>query len=155
VLGGSIRQLVGPRGDALPKSSSVGEVGLADGAVLTAVVAECQVAASMLAFACLRGDGCVTTLGPEKYGGDCSLVEESLRTVVKIQSTLHSFAAVREDGTVVTWGRKSGGDVEQPLGDLTAKEIQATSLAFAAICTDGSVVPSTLSRWFWVLGFRV
>ena len=30
------------RGDALPKSSSVGEVGLADGAVLTAVVAECQ-----------------------------------------------------------------------------------------------------------------
>ncbi|CAE7695829.1 unnamed protein product [Symbiodinium sp. CCMP2592] len=135
-LGGSIRHLLGPRGDALPRSSSVGEVGLADGAVLTAVVAECQVAASMLAFACLRGDGSVTTLGPEKYGGDCGLAQESLQTVVKIQSTLRQFAAIREDGTVVHWGR----DVAPLPGEFKAKEIQSTSLAFAAICPDGSLV---------------
>ena len=51
------------------------------------------------------------------------------------QATWYAFAAIRQDGTAVTWGASfSGGDSAQVQGQLVdVHEIQATHNAFAAI----------------------
>lgn len=51
------------------------------------------------------------------------------------QATWYAFAAIRQDGTAVTWGASfSGGDSAQVEGQLVdVHEIQATHNAFAAI----------------------
>ena len=57
---------------------------------------------------------------------------------------------VRSNNVVLASGVT--GDVAPIPGEFKAKEIQSTSLAFAAICPDGSVVPCSLSGfWFRVL----
>ena len=44
-------------------------------------------------------------------GGDCSAVQDQLKGVQKIQATNAAFAAILEDGSVVTWGHAGfGGD---------------------------------------------
>ena len=60
----------------------------------------------------------------------------------QIQATLGAFAAIRGDGSVVTWGHKSyGGDSQQVQASLKhVKHIQASALAFAAILEDETVV---------------
>ena len=52
------------------------------------------------------------------------------------------FAAILEDGSVVTWGdADSGGDSSAVRDQLRGvQQIQATAGAFAAILADGSVV---------------
>ncbi|CAE7443880.1 LIG4, partial [Symbiodinium microadriaticum] len=58
-----------------------------------------------------------------------------------IRAASFSFAAIRGDGSVVTWGDHRGGDsshVQSELHDVC--EIQATFFAFAAIRADRSVV---------------
>ena len=61
---------------------------------------------------------------------------------VCVEATQRAFAAIRSDGSVVTWGdRDAGGhsnDVQKHLKSVA--HIQATYRAFAAICSDGSVV---------------
>eukprot|EP00438_Fugacium_kawagutii_P006075 Skav200576 [mRNA] locus=scaffold917:283975:288745:- [translate_table: standard] len=54
----------------------------------------------------------------------------------------HAFAAVRQDGTVVTWGDEAcGGDSSGVQDQLHGvREIAASSQAFAAILDDGTVV---------------
>ena len=54
----------------------------------------------------------------------------------------HAFAAIRHDGTVVTWGDEQfGGDSSQVQEQLNrVQQIQASSGAFAAIRDGGSVV---------------
>jgi len=42
-------------------------------------------------------------------GGDSSLVADKLTNVVRVYSTGSAFAALKNDGTIVTWG-SSGGD---------------------------------------------
>ncbi|CAE7208500.1 unnamed protein product, partial [Symbiodinium sp. CCMP2456] len=61
---------------------------------------------------------------------------------MQIRSTMHAFAAIRKDGTVVTWGRvDAGGDSSAVQTQLTGvREIASTGYAFAAIRDDGSVV---------------
>ena len=53
-----------------------------------------------------------------------------------------TFAAIRADGSVVTWGSRTGGgdsrNVQHQLCHV--KQIQASLFAFAAIRADGSVV---------------
>ena len=55
---------------------------------------------------------------------------------------LRAFAAIRGDGSVVTWGCGYGGGdssaVQEQLRDV--QQIQACVFAFAAILGDGSVV---------------
>ena len=59
-----------------------------------------------------------------------------------IQANPHAFAALRGDGSVVTWGHLHyGGDssaVQEQLQGV--KQIQAASCSFAAIKADGSIV---------------
>ena len=53
----------------------------------------------------------MVTWGNKGYGGDSSSVQTALRGVDKIYSTYYAFAAVLQDGTVVTWGDEDqGGD---------------------------------------------
>ena len=62
-------------------------------------------------------DGTVVTWGSRFSGGDSSKVQEQLRNVSAIQSTARAFAAIRTDGSVVTWGGNEydldGGDSSQ------------------------------------------
>ena len=74
-------------------------------------------------------------------GGDCSEVQDQLRNVEALQSSLGAFAALKE-GTIITWGDKeTGGDsshVQEQLRDV--QHVQATHFAFAAITSVGGVV---------------
>jgi alpha-tubulin suppressor-like RCC1 family protein len=62
--------------------------------------------------------------------------------VQQVQATLYAFAAILDDGSVVTWGNPAhGGDSSAVKGQLkNVQQVQATSLAFAAVLKDGSVV---------------
>eukprot|EP00439_Symbiodinium_sp_Y106_P016882 s4164_g2.t1 len=73
-------------------------------------------------------------------GGDSSAVQDQLRNVRQIQATDRAFAALLEDGAVVTWGIW-GGDCSSVQDQLiNVQQIQATWCGFAAILEDGSVV---------------
>ena len=51
------------------------------------------------------------TWGDAHHGGDCSTVQEQLKTAQHIHASFDAFAAVLSDGSVVTWGDAgSGGD---------------------------------------------
>ena len=135
------------------------------------------------AFAALKQDGSVVTWGDERSGGDNEYQhdehadyygiewtirmkmtsalnnlfrDKSLRNVVTITSNNAAFAAVKENGSAVTWGLKTcGGDSQIWLwgygyfgpGGSVARELRngvveifSTSSAFAALKDDGSVV---------------
>ena len=118
------------------------------------------------AFAALRADGSVVTWGKAgilesdgtvyNYGGDSSAVSSQLNgtiDVTKIFSTKYAFAALRSDGSVVTWGGVRGdvglsGDyggnsssvASQLNGTIDVTQIFSTTSAFAALRSDGSVV---------------
>ena len=60
----------------------------------------------------------------------------------QIQATDDAFAAILEDGSVVTWGHEhAGGDSSAVQDQLRGvRQIQATDFAFAAILAGESVV---------------
>ena len=60
----------------------------------------------------------------------------------QIQATDQAFAAILEDGSVVTWGHEEYGGNSSAVRDQLkgVMQIQATQQAFAAILEDGSVV---------------
>ena len=49
-------------------------------------------------------DGSVVAWGDPLRGGDCSGVQEQLKEVQAIQAVCGAFAAIRKNGSVVTWG---------------------------------------------------
>ena len=59
-----------------------------------------------------------------------------------IYSSWHAFAAVKTDGSVVTWGDAGGGGNSSAVQDqlVNIQQIFSTRGAFAALKTDGSVV---------------
>jgi hypothetical protein len=80
--------------------------------------------------------------------------------VVEIFSTVDAFAALRADGSVVTWGNITlyNSVARQLNGAIDVVEIFSTLQTFAALRADGSVVTwgreatykttvSTASRW--------
>ena len=76
-------------------------------------------------------------------GGDSRAVHTQLKNVHQIQGTRYgAFAAILDDGSVVTWGNAEfGADssaVETQLKNV--QQIQASEGAFAAILEDGAVV---------------
>jgi alpha-tubulin suppressor-like RCC1 family protein len=128
------------------------------GGTLTNVTA---LTATDAAFASLRTDGSVVTWGNGAYGGnsacapsgDCEPAATGglLSGVVGVFATRRAFAALKQDGSVVTWGDPEyGGDSacatdpcrSAPAGSLSGgvTQIMATSDAFAARKQDGSVV---------------
>ena len=81
--------------------------------------------------------------GPADFGGDSSAVQDQLRGVQQIHATMYAFAAILEDGCVVTWGPADfGGDSSAVQDQLRGvQQIHATNAgAFAAILEDGCVV---------------
>ena len=68
--------------------------------------------------------------------------EISSRVCSRFKPQTRAFAAILEDGSVVTWGHAShGGDSSAVRDQLKGvQQIQATGKAFAAILEDGSVV---------------
>ena len=69
-------------------------------------------------------------------------VRDQLKRVQQIQASSKAFAAILQDGSVVTWGDEDfGGDSLAVQAQLKGvQQIQVTSQAFAAILEDGSVV---------------
>ena len=113
-----------------------------------------QIYSTGTAFAALRKDGSVVTWGeiyhlgyPDYgYGSDSSAVASQLNgliDIVQIYSTGTAFAALRKDGSVVTWGA-NGGDssavAAQLDGTIDVVQIYSTGKSFAALRKDGSVV---------------
>ena len=112
------------------------------------------------AFAALRADGSVVTWGGQyvhgapgsvvfiSYGGDSSVIATELDGTIDVKevfSTDSAFAALRADGSVVTWGElsssgDSGAVATQLDGTIDVKEVFSTDSAFAALRADGSVV---------------
>ncbi|RAH14079.1 MAG: hypothetical protein CMB56_006525 [Methanobacteriota archaeon] len=85
----------------------------------------------------------VITWGYSTYGGDSSAVSEDLSSgVVEIFSTKYAFAALKDDGSVVTWGAGGSGDSSAVSEDLSSGvvEIFSSQSVFAALKDDGSVV---------------
>ncbi len=141
---------------------------------LDGTVAVTDIFSNMSAFAALRSDGSVVTWGEPLSGGymesyDYSItyypgvyhVDETTgellmdRTVsselsgaidiTTIYSTTYAFAALRSDGSVVTWGwSRFGGDssavARQLNGTVDVTQIFSNGEAFAALRVDGSVV---------------
>jgi hypothetical protein len=128
------------------------------GGTLTNVTA---LTATDAAFAALRTDGSVVTWGNGLYGGnsacppsaDCEPAAAGalLSGVVGVFATRRAFAALKQNGSVVTWGDPEyGGDSvcatapcsAAPAGSLSGgvTQIMATSNAFVARKQDGSVV---------------
>ncbi|WP_421252410.1 Ig-like domain-containing protein [Aeromonas sp. 600724] len=105
------------------------------------------------AFAAIKNDGTVVTWewrfdlqsGPIEVGssgGDSSSVSHQLTDVATISGTSESFAALKHDGTVVTWGNRfDGGDSSSVQDKLTnVKQIYSNLTAYSALKHDGTVV---------------
>ena len=103
------------------------------------------------AFAALKANGSVITWGNSSYGGDSSAVSDKYTSgavgdkltsgVIQIFSTGSAFAALKADGSVVTWGnRDSGGYTSNEKLTSGVTQIFSNERAFAALKNDGSVV---------------
>ena len=111
---------------ALKEDGSVvtwGEAGSggASGSVATQLTSVIHIFSNSHAFAALKADGSVVTWGNPDKGGDqvvvgaigaipVSVATQLSSGVVRIFSTPDSFAALKEDGSVVTWGGGGGGN---------------------------------------------
>ncbi len=91
--------------------------------------------------------GNIQTWGNTDYGGigmAPSSVTDANSGVVAVYSTEEAFAALKTDGSVVTWGRSNYGGSGAPSSVTNANSgvvsIYSTSSAFAALKNDGSVV---------------
>ncbi len=135
------------------------------------------VSGSVYAYAALKSDGSVVSWGDGDYGGDATgtttATNHSLADlnadgvadllesgVVEVFGGRYSFSALKNDGSVVSWGhRRYGGDQTQasgdsqtmPLPDLNTNgvadllesqvvKIYATYRAYCALKSDGSIV---------------
>ena len=110
------------------------------------------------AFAALKTNGSVVTWGDATSGGDFSISTFDPETeevtyspatgtinsnVTAVYSTGGAFAALKTDGSVVTWGADSGGgDSSAVAAELASNvtTIYSNSSAFAALKSEGSVV---------------
>jgi alpha-tubulin suppressor-like RCC1 family protein len=114
-----------------------------------------------VAFAALKNDGSVVTWGNMQRGGDFAvylIVETQERTfdifrtpavgnitsnVTAVSSTKEAFAALKSNGSVVTWGNSdSGADSSSVAASLSSEvtAVYSNYYAFAALKSDGSVV---------------
>ena len=78
-------------------------------------------------------------------------MQDQLKGVQEIQASHAAFAAILDDGSVVTWGHEDLGGESRPVQDRLngVQQIQASSGAFAAILMDGSVVTRGPRSLWW------
>jgi uncharacterized delta-60 repeat protein len=121
-----------------------------------------QIFSTPHAFAALREDGSVVTWGGMGYtlyggyvnfGGDSSSVADKLDGTIGVEqifSTSAAFAALRKDGSVVSWGYGGYGGSNNSVvankldGTIDVEKVFSGDSAFAALREDGSVV-----TWGW------
>ena len=121
-LGKHFLTLVTSKGKNLNNPSEpLWAAGIEDGDQLTAIVGQAKLAATETAFALwyCGGDGVVTW---GNSGDDSSAVQDQLKGVWQVQASQTAFAAILEDGSVVTWGLPHCG------GDSSAVQDQLKSL---------------------------
>jgi len=121
-----------------------------------------RIAANEAAFAALKDDGSIVAWGNQSSGGktkiywyDGSVQSDENPTVYEeptgdltsdvthIFSNRYSFAALKADGSVVSWGAKDiGGDNTSVADDLASgiEDVFSNNEAYAAVKEDGSVV---------------
>lgn len=115
-----------------------------------------KIVSNELAFAALKADGSVVPWGCFDQGGSLNVivgttsdhynmtnVASQVNNVVDIYSTEQAFAALKSNGSVVTWGRGyHGGDSSNFSSQLSSGVIKIVSIdeMFAALKSDGSVV---------------
>ena len=78
-----------------------------------------------------------------QWGDSSSVANELSSGVVELFSNYHAMAALKSDGSVVTWGNQYyGGDSSTVSQDIASDVISITSTdeSFAALKLDGSVV---------------
>jgi hypothetical protein len=113
------------------------------------------------AFAALKSDGSVITWGDPQYGGDStstnmidpftgqSMPPPDLSSgVSNIYSNSRAFAALKVDGSVITWGDyQYGGSSNIVSSDLSSGviKIYPSSSGFTALKDDGSA-----TAWGWI-----
>jgi hypothetical protein len=97
---------------------------------------------NLYAFAVLTKAGGVVTWGDPKLGGNSSAVKSRISSGVKlIVPGQHSFAVLKDDGSVYSWGAYAqpsavaAGSLSSGVVSLVANEY-----AYAALKRDGSVV---------------
>ena len=125
-LGVDRGSLIGPSGNSLSGIATVGEEGLQSGDVLTVHISEPRVAASVPAFATILQDRTVEISAEIE---DSTAPTQTLEKVRAIRSCVDAFAAISDDGCVVTWGSPaSGGDSSAVQAQLrNVRQIQATA----------------------------
>ena len=120
-----------------------------------------KVYASATSFAALKKDGTVVTWGNPRAGGlgdgvngsnynmDESTPINQIKNVKSLHVTDRAIAALKYDGSVITWGgvgdgfdNKSGGDSSLVSSSLSnsVSQVFSTGRAFAALKSDGSVI---------------
>ncbi|WP_299270909.1 hypothetical protein [uncultured Psychrosphaera sp.] len=127
-----------------------------------------QIFSTKSAFAALKNDGSVVTWGDSDSGGTAefytyaensnsndnseifltSVADKLTNNITYIYSNAAAFAALKNDGSVVTWGslNSGGGSTINGRDSVAAKltnnvtKIYSTLHAFAALKSDGSVV---------------
>ncbi|RBH55529.1 MULTISPECIES: hypothetical protein [Pseudomonas] len=77
--------------------------------------------------------------GSAEYGGVVPDIIRAYTDIVEVSSTWRAFAARREGGEVVAWGRSNEGGTAPP-GLTNVIQIAGSSEAFAALRRDGTVV---------------
>jgi alpha-tubulin suppressor-like RCC1 family protein len=130
-----------------------------NGGITGGVVAICS---SQRAFAALKSNGAVSTWGSNIYGGksDSTPIANINTTpdnggitggVVAITAGIYSFAALKSNGAVSSWGsiNLGGGGVGQTGADIISKptgltggviSISSAGIAYSALRSNGSVV---------------
>ncbi len=106
------------------------------------------------AYAAIKFDGSVVTWGGGGVGGkplvrwgginarDVSVENQLSSGVVDIASSSFGFAAIKSDGSIVTWGNEEVGDSSEVYNQLVGrvKKIYTSGQGYAALLVDGSVV---------------
>ena len=110
------------------------------------------------AFAAVTSNGSVVTWGSKSTGGNASIIidnylegiysEENVShklnsNVISVYSNSHAFAALKSNGSVITWGDSTYGGNSTSVADSLSSNVTAvysSGYAFAALKSDGSVV---------------
>ena len=114
-----------------------------DGECLTALVLQPQLAAAKSAFALwCHGDSTITTWGDVLDGGNSAAVRDQLRGVQKIQATGYAFAAIVEDGSVITWEALAVTVQQFKISWRVCSRFRPHTLRLLPFLEDGSVITS-------------
>lgn len=98
-----------------------------------------QVISNDVSFAALKADGSVIAWGYSQFGGSTSGVTAKLQNVKKIVPLLSGYAALTNDGEIVTWPEI---ETSQPILDRaeTITDIVATNSGVLGLREDGGLV---------------